>query len=727
MYVSLIVTILLSFATSMIATNPDFNFPGAFEFLAISFSAFCIYRGIKKGVGLSRFELLIGTFFLALILALVPRFWFAANSSGVINKISACTDFNAMGQLECLLAQPFSSAHGLRQILFHITALFITLGTASLVREISLKNKRHLLVFFLLPLTLFIGGSLLPRFFPSTDYSLNHWLVSGVWKDKRASGIVANPTWLWPLLVPGFSLALSYSVFGKWHQKMIGATLTLLASLLLILSNQRGAILLCGFLISTLVAIALFGKLAKRYIIIIVGTFFAAASALFMTFHGKLSSFLKIDQRPDLTSVSDSRLEMWKEAFKHFDWQGKGFGTWWHEFSNLSANKPDLPVFDTAHNFFVQIIFELGYVHSLVIVSTLAIFFYFNLRFKNQNDKVFHSASIIAAVGTIIALAFQEIDYIPTVYYQHALFWGVFCGGTTISKPDQNRRLKSSEFGLSLPFLWTSISSGLLFLFYSANLSWGGSTFEPTKETLASFRRWFRPNGILAVAPSIKRETFVYFGFSPAEATNLTPKELFSNNVISEIEGGFYLETPRNRFSKLISYSTKKFHQDPHQQRSFQITLPGIYTSTRLIQSYGTYPFEAEVIDNQKKLFKWCQEVCWHLVAGSGSENPRLKVRFPGILNIKNENLVVDIKLTKITQANELTQKEIQEILTSEEVEKKKFIFNNENSEVTLVPAKPLEKNDAWLVEFQSGSSYVPKELGINADSRKLAIQIFYD
>ncbi|MEQ8957974.1 MAG: hypothetical protein RLP02_08635, partial [Coleofasciculus sp. C2-GNP5-27] len=84
-------------------------------------------------------------------------------------------------------------------------------------------------------------------------------------------------------------------------------------------------------------------------------------------------------------------------------------------------------VLDTAHNLFVQMLVELGLLHSLLvlgILSLIAITCWQNSRLLPRGRLLF----LLALSSFFIPSLVQEIDYIRPVFYLHALFWGTLAG-----------------------------------------------------------------------------------------------------------------------------------------------------------------------------------------------------------------------------------------------------------------------------------------------------------
>jgi hypothetical protein len=180
----------------------------------------------------------------------------------------------------------------------------------------------------------------------------------------------------------------------------------------------------------------------------LVSMYFLAPAAI-----NKIFSSIGIHTRvgSGASSLSHERLEMWRIAWgaiKESFWLGHGQGSWTREFGKAAeaAGRPDL-IFDTAHNFFVQSVFELGILHSLLIVSLFA-FVLINIGkkiFRTQGTAK-KSWFVATCAAYAIILAVQEVDFVRSSFYQHAVFWGFVIGdvGTTSSENIQQTQSAKS-------------------------------------------------------------------------------------------------------------------------------------------------------------------------------------------------------------------------------------------------------------------------------------------
>ena len=116
------------------ATNPEYNFPGITETLLIGISLLLVANSLFLGKSLTQREWVLGGILLALIGTLAIRYLFGWSDPETIPSRRCMWMPGYFAKLECLLQLPFKSHHGLRQLLFHFTALSVFIGVACLSR-----------------------------------------------------------------------------------------------------------------------------------------------------------------------------------------------------------------------------------------------------------------------------------------------------------------------------------------------------------------------------------------------------------------------------------------------------------------------------------------------------------------------------------------------------------------------------------------------------------------
>ena len=111
---------------------------------------------------------------------------------------------------------------------------------------------------------------------------------------------------------------------------------------------------------------------------------FTYGSSLLMNILDVLRT-IGVSIRGDLLHVSSDRLRMWNVAWQQSIqnnlWLGNGYGTWLREFSQLPGSKG--LSYDTAHDLWIHLIFELGAIHVVVMVIILGLIIWSTLIYKN--------------------------------------------------------------------------------------------------------------------------------------------------------------------------------------------------------------------------------------------------------------------------------------------------------------------------------------------------------
>lgn len=370
-------------------------------------------------------------------------------------------------KLECIFQSESAAIPSPRQLSYNLAAAFAFLGALVL----SHKNPDLLKKF--LNGGLFVGSLLallsLLNYFSLTQLQTPQWFFIN--EFGPACLFIQNPSWIWPWVTPW----LGWAVWNVIESKSWGPFrfLYLLAGTVLcffsLSSSQRGSVLQ---IIVSLVAVAVIltirqfrgGQTEKNNLVVkhrIYGKLFTSAG-LFLGLFFVVSYFVK----PKLinstlatlgivtrvgggeSSLSNERLAMWQIAWDRFlesPLWGFGHGSWNFEFGVFAqkVGQTNL-IFDTAHNFFVQSLFELGFIHTLIIVSFFA---YIVLKsFKNvwNSEATARSAwfsGVIAAY--LLILLVQEVDFIRSAYYQHAFFWGWLLG--TTNPPTNSNNIDDSS------------------------------------------------------------------------------------------------------------------------------------------------------------------------------------------------------------------------------------------------------------------------------------------
>ena len=443
--------------------------------------------------------------------------------------------------------------------------------------------------------------------------------------------------------------------------------------------------------------------------------------------------------------LSLERLKMWKiawdESIQENFWLGTGYGTWLREFSKLPGSKNIS--YDTAHNLWVQLIFELGVIHVVTMVMIIIVIVLATLIYKNFDQPSLRIGGFFLTIGFFVASIVQEIDYILPVYLQFAAFAGICFGGTSYSESQEEsssitlfrrsnyngiHKLKSNK----LAWIMLVIGSlGILSAFYYASsISWGGSTFEPTQQ---AFNRWFRPKGVIAAVPDPReREYSIYWSeHDQFEKQNFVtfkdfPEIWVQGNAIFLKNGSIWKP---NQFW----YESQNKNYDAQRLVSFALHQPPGQTNYIILAENGMYPWEFGGIDEVGvKVGRWCEKQCNFLLYHPNIKNKlhgvRLQMPLPGL----NENHPVKLFLEMESISNEIppnfSEKIIQQMIKkpfTKNSTRKELVFRNPEV-IHQLPIK-LRQYHIWLISLKTDRTIIPKELDQKStDGRELGVRVFF-
>jgi O-antigen ligase len=233
--------------------------------------------------------------------------------------------------------------------------------------------------------------------------------VYGPYGADRGRGVVANSSWLWPWLTPVMGMGLA-AIFAKnWVLKGIGLTLFIVCAWASLSVMQRGGYLIVGIFISILIILFLycFGKKWSKKYALLIGGVGALGLGIFV-YSSTIMNILRLlrhfgieIRRSDLLYF-DNRLIVWDLAWQSVQehpWFGTGYGTWLREFSKFPGSGS--LSFDTAHNLWIQMIFELGLIHTVALVIILGMLVLTTLIYKNFDHPSLRIGGLFLTIGKI--------------------------------------------------------------------------------------------------------------------------------------------------------------------------------------------------------------------------------------------------------------------------------------------------------------------------------------
>jgi len=720
------------------ATNPEYNFPGITETLLIGISLLLVANSLLLGKSLTQREWVLGGILLALIGTLAIRYLLGWNDPETIASRRCMWMPGYFAKLECLLQLPFKSHHGLRQLLFHITALSVFIGVACLSR-MSGAWRPWLVIPLALPALIIAIGVMIPIYHDPKFSLTGYNFVYSPYGAGRGKGVVANSSWLWPWLTPVMGMGLA-AIFAKNRiLKGIGLALFSLCAWASVSVMQRGGYLIVGVLTVALILMLLYrfgAKWSKKIAFLtggigFLGICFLAYDPSHLIIIFDFLRSLGVSIRGDVLQVSSDRLRIldvaWQQSIQENIWLGTGFGTWLREFSQLPGSGG--VSFDTAHNLWVQQLFELGVIHVVVMAIILGMFIWTTLIFKNVEQPSLRIGGLFLTIGFFVASVVQEIDYIMPVYLQFAVFAGLCFGGTSYQETIvPERRIHNNKS-------WYFVGCGILTiigaLYYWSSISWGGYGFDPSQ---TAFSRWFRPEGVIAATPDrLGKDYSLYWG----NRGQLTQESLSKFGAFFPdvwINGNtLYLKNGSKWNPRQYKYESQT--KVNHNQRvlSFELQQPPGQSNVFLLAQKGMYPWELSgSFTKGIQAGRWCEQSClFFLFRPVGKYKPHgvtLHLPLPG-LNEKHP-----VRLTVTMQAHtgkvntldfeELTLQMLNEQFT-EISTNKEYVFSNSEDFYPL----PVEfrKHQLWLISLKTDRTIVPKEHDPNStDDRKLGVRVLF-
>jgi O-antigen ligase len=434
--------------------NPDYLFPLIPEALLISGLCLALFSlseraSTQSSVWLTNAEAsLLGSFACVMLLYLLPRMmWSLSHTPHQVWNPCENIAPSVFVRMECYLQGAIVQFPGPRQFYMIIAAFLIGLIGFLFSRVFPEGQKlvlKTIAGFSILYCAAVFTGialgkeTLLPEFIGRSEFG-----------GSRLSLIIPNPSWVWPYLAPGAAALLWLFLTATSKLK---STLYFLGACFLTLSiyktGQRGGLLLVGCLWAITILVKLvqrdFKKIRNRIAIAALGFIVSVATIAYgkFVFERLMAGLGRTD------FVDANRMAIWKTALPHLianrPWFGFGYGSWFQEYRAV-AEPAGAPLFDTAHNLYVQLVFEHGIAGALLIISLLAGVVWICWK-NNRTNHSNRGALIILAAGSFLCCTMvQEIDYIRPTFYMHAMLWGAILGGRSHRGDILNSQISSTH------------------------------------------------------------------------------------------------------------------------------------------------------------------------------------------------------------------------------------------------------------------------------------------
>jgi O-antigen ligase len=424
-------------AVLLVPGNPDYLlpiFPEAMLLTGLGLAYLLAFKWLKmpNSIWFTTKELkAFAILFCCIFLYCLPRMiWGLEHTPHQIWNPCANIAPSAFVRLECYLQGAITQFPGPRQFYMLVTAFLV--GVLAFLFSRTLERGQRLLANTIVVFSCIYCATVFIGLFSGLDYLLPNFLGRAEYGGNRFALIHPNPSWIWPYLMPG----MACSLWGIARNKTLRTKLFFFAaSLLLTLSiyktGQRGGLLLAATLWGTFTMLQVAklnftNKMQKKVTLIVLISLLTIAGLFGKDILDKLLAGLGRSHFFDT-----SRTSIWKTALNHVLTQepllGFGYASWFQEYRSV-ATPAGAPIFDTAHNLFVQTLFEHGIVGGTLIVSALVSVAWIAWQTTSIRDSR-RTLILLACAGFFCCALVQEIDYIRPTFYIHALLWGTLAGG----------------------------------------------------------------------------------------------------------------------------------------------------------------------------------------------------------------------------------------------------------------------------------------------------------
>ncbi|MEW6497559.1 MAG: O-antigen ligase family protein, partial [Cyanobacteriota bacterium] len=438
-------------------------------------------------------------------------------------------------------------------------------------------------------------------------------------------------------------------------------------------------------------------------------------------------------------SFDVARLEIWKAAWEIFQQApvfGHGYASWFQLISDYGQRHNMLYVFDTAHNLFLQMLVELGLVHTLLVLSILvliALAVYQNSRSLPGRSLLF----LLAVSSFLVPVLVQEINYIRSTFYIHAIFWGTLAGlpfyedsPLPLDRPKQQEQecvrrhnlfLGSKRFPPSVVFAVLTGTCVLGNLFCALNFNWGGQSFTAyLAQPNLKIMRWLSPSVALTSFATAEGKAYSVYESVPLQkpmSVHWRDSSGFRLTVDGPDELSLVLENGGRYWPKRHYLSFAPAYPDNTRWISVSAFYPPQQSNLGISWSRNMYPWETSA----GRAGRWCGQDCAFLVKSCGRRDLDFAVQAPRPDYSEAKPLSFDISVyslvkgrefsTWIWQTQELPKPMIQGREQLKKLgEEKRFHLNG------------TPETGWYVVRLQAESVFNPKSQGLSLDDRNLAL-----
>ena len=437
---------------------------------------------------------------------LVLAFWTFPRVLGSLFPVAANPCFRAapssIARAECFLQAGFNQSYGVRTFATLLMALGI--GTASaLWTRTGPRNWRplafavvgvcvlHAVLGFV---TLFVGW---PQLLPKS-------IMVNSWGRERFTFVMPNPSWVWPQLAAGLAWVLWFALKAETRrQRLLSVAGAIVLSAAILSTKQRGGLLLlvllwgCAASVSGWLRLGARDLTSGRKILAVSGLLLGFSAAAAVSSVKWLLPFIN-----DGTFHDRSRLSIWMAALHAWlqrdpSW-GFGYASWYSAVTTAVTGTEDANfVRVTAHNLWVQLLFEHGIVGAVLVVTLMLLSVF--VAFRNLRRKRFgHALVVLQLIAFLTCTMVQEVDFVRPVLATFAVTWGTLLGmpfdkwPSSLARGDYRHTLFRNTLATFVAVLMVLLACSLWF-------ARGAYGFDANPRSHATVARWLGKDATIPV------------------------------------------------------------------------------------------------------------------------------------------------------------------------------------------------------------------------------------
>jgi O-antigen ligase len=537
-------------------------------------------------------------------------------------------------RIECVIQAGVDQNSAVRELLYFLTAILLCITSFNIAFAGNRCSAPVAIYITIMTYSaIFIACDIFKISQPIPDF-----LVFSGQKSPRISFLMQNPTWVWPYLLPGiltgFWLFLKSEHAG--HKGILLLSLGLPAYVLL-RNQQRGALLLLivlclGVIINMLIdARRRFQKNSIKISLILVAGLLPLATGLWLAYGGYKSitrGIRELGLGHRLAKVnfsSQPRIEIWETAWQGITekpWLGHGFANWYEDYGKL-ALEANSKLLDTAHNNIIHSLFELGFPHTILnfgLIIAFAIFSYWYAEDRRRQRWLL----ILAGAGYMAVIGVQEFNFVRSIYYTNAVFYGWLTGLGLSSLRYKNGATSTKALNPSNKFNYHRVASTTLLIlgvicctFGILSLGWfslAGYQYEANvHQNFSPKVRWLRPFGTVThIGSADQTQSYAVYEVPKyfAKKYKLDPfdNEPPEHYQFSSDRKNYISVRQRTLFSlpSLVEFDTSRGING--RRLSAMLSWPPVITFLPFVWSKGLYDWEEHPGYSGK--VRWCGIYC---------------------------------------------------------------------------------------------------------------------